>query len=175
MKLTRLMRVSEGDIWHARTEPHPELETWGFRRLDLWAHLRDEAALRWRWVQRPAAVERERQEQARRERLAYVLRPAVDGPLPKDWIDFARVVPCADVFKALGVGVSRGRWTRCPACLAESAPGARGIVAPISIGWICNRCKVRGDGIAAVAYALNGSPKVTPTVGRWFAARWRVT
>ena len=175
MKLTRLMRVAEGDLWHARTEPHPELETWGSLHPELWAELRDEAARFWRLALRPLAVERERQEQARRERLAYVLRPAVDGPLPPDWIERARVVPCAAVFDALGVSVSRGRWTRCPACLAESAPGERGIVAPIEIGWICNRCKVRGDGIAAVAYALNGVPKVTPTVGRWFAARWRVT
>ena len=90
MKLTRLMRVAEGDLWHARTEPHPELETWGSLHPELWAELRDEAARFWRLALRPLAVERERQEQARRERLAYVLRPAVDGPLPPDYCEWAQ-------------------------------------------------------------------------------------
>lgn len=171
MKLPRLMRVADGDRWHARTEPHPELETWGSLHPELWAELRDEAARFWRFVERPIAVAREDQEADLAERIRRARAAPVGGRLPDDWLVAARAVPVEQVFEALGVPLVRGRWGRCPACPAETDSGGRGIVGRIRKGWICNACGVSGDGIAAVAYVLNGSFRVTPAVGRWFFAR----
>lgn len=164
-------RVAAGDAWHSRREPHPELESWAALHPDLWASLRDEAARYWRFVERPIAVARERHEAEIAERIRRVRAAPVGGPLPDDWLVAARAVPCADVFAALGVPLVRGRWGRCPACPAETDSGGRGIVGRIRKGWFCNACGVSGDGIAAVAYVLNGSFRITPAVGYWFAAR----
>ncbi len=113
------------------------------------------------------------------DRFARLRRPPENADrLPAGWLDRAKLVPLADVLLALGVETARGRWRGCPACKADVDGTRRGIVAAVGNrgdGWICNACRVSGDGLTWVAYTLTSDRTITADVGRWYAARWNLS
>jgi len=113
------------------------------------------------------------------DRFARLRRPPENADrLPPGWLDRAKLVPLPDVLLALGVETARGRWRGCPACKADVDGTRRGIVAAVGNrgdGWICNNCRVSGDGLTWVAYTLTSERTITADVGRWYAARWNLS